>query len=516
VLAPQDRRLNIYTQAGIDGIDARASTMAIRADGGSDADLITGGQGNDVLFGNDGDDVIRGLRGDDFIDGGAGRDIIFGDDGQVLNAAGDELNIDDLRNLSNPFLIAFIDTVFTSVADDGDDQIMGGTEGDIILAGLGADTVDSGAGDDVVIADTGRIEINILTGRVTSIINDYDPILGGDDNIILGEGNDIALGGAGFDILDGQSGNDNIWGDFARILISDGGVRDMQSILPLFGTHDTLIGGTGFDILVGGHAIDLFIGSLSEDIIVGNYARIRDLADLSSIMVVTDPSSRDVIAQKMFDIYNQNPLQTRGDDDFIFVDDIYKIDKPPVRTDSALRLLPMLDAADLLRLSDTELRDFLRNLPLLPSSSHTQHGPDKSFDFNFNPIDNALNLTPDTDSENSLPARKNLFALQQYSDKAFDDSLQPLPGELSTNSQALAPHELDTDNKAGLSAEDDVTDSMLASLLFTATVASKRGWSMAGTRTDEQRIQGDLLELRKTQDRKQFSRWKKPDSTTKH
>jgi len=234
------------------------------------------------------------------------------------------------------------------------------------------------------------------------------------------------------------------------------------------------------------------------------------LIDLSSIVVVSDPSNRDVISAQMVNIYQQDALQDQStfNDLNVYIDDIFKKDKSPVRTDTALRLLPMLSADDLKRLSDNELKDFLRNLPLLPSNSNTQHGPDKSFDFKFNTLENALNLTPDADSKKPW-SPVSTGSDHHQSDEHLSYSLQPLTDDV--RAKAFAPDDAVSDKDATLSVNESLSDSMIASLLFTATVARKRGWNIGGSAKDEESIYGDLQELRGIQQSKQYDVWKKRD-----
>jgi Ca2+-binding RTX toxin-like protein len=77
---PANDRLTINGLAGDDVIDATAlaaAGIALTADGGIDADVLTGGDGADVLLGGDGDDVLIGGPGFDTLDGGAGDNVII-------------------------------------------------------------------------------------------------------------------------------------------------------------------------------------------------------------------------------------------------------------------------------------------------------------------------------------------------------------------------------------------------------------------------------------------------------
>ncbi|TWF59313.1 tandem-95 repeat protein [Neorhizobium alkalisoli] len=80
---------------------------------------------------------------------------------------------------------------------DGDDVLTGGSGSDVVLGGLGNDTIDGGAGDDTLIGNEGN-----------------DTIKGGDGDDLIdgGEGNDTLIGGNGSDryIYSTGSGSDVI------------------------------------------------------------------------------------------------------------------------------------------------------------------------------------------------------------------------------------------------------------------------------------------------------------------
>ncbi|GKT33579.1 hypothetical protein ADUPG1_007437, partial [Aduncisulcus paluster] len=94
--------------------NATTSTTYEFLDGGADDDTIYGGAGNDSIYGGSGigEDSLYGEAGDDIIRGGSGIDVIDGgaDDDTLSGDAGE-------------------DTLYGGL---GDDEISGGTEGDVI------------------------------------------------------------------------------------------------------------------------------------------------------------------------------------------------------------------------------------------------------------------------------------------------------------------------------------------------------------------------------------------------
>ena len=121
---------------------------------------------------------------------------------------------------------------------DGDDQIDGTPEADVIFAGEGNDTVTSGDGDDNVSGEGGDDEIDTGSG------NDVADGGSGNDRVFAREGNDLVKGGAGNDLLKMADGLDEVYG---------GGGRDV------------LDGGAGFDKIDGGKGFDVcYFSSLKE------------------------------------------------------------------------------------------------------------------------------------------------------------------------------------------------------------------------------------------------------------
>ena len=189
----------------------------------------------------------------------------------------------------------------------------------------------------------------------------------------------------------------------------------MQSILPDFGGADTLSGGDDFDILVGGFGFDTFVGSLTTDVIIGNYARVRDIQGSDAPLVASDPVGRDLISASMFDIYNVpsellafnisalNSLYTEAD----------LPDEPPVQNDTQLRLIPAISSFELLRMSESDLRQFLRNLPLNPADSENGPKSNKGPTVFDTPGDGP---EPGTDPEPAAPNEELTFARNPHLD----------------------------------------------------------------------------------------------------
>jgi len=456
---------------------------------------------NDNLSAGDGNNIVAGGDGDDLIQSGDGADWILGDTGEILLTSGQ------------------LKSIKTSNEGSGSDNIRSGGGNDLVFGGLGDDEIRTGADHDIVIADTGSVEKNLSARLATVIKNDFDPTLGGADTVYLGKGNDIALGGAGADFIDGEGGSDAILGDFAEIRIPKKGLRDIQSTLPTFGAGDTLDGGRGFDILVGGSGYDIFHGNLKEDTIVGNYARIEDTSDFKILKVVSDPTNREIISESLFDLYGTALITTPQDGlPDRSPDDKKNSVRLPQRTDRALRLMPLLNGEELSRLSDNELKDFLRNLPLL-TETNQRHGQSEGTTTQSEiavPSPEGDTLT--TPSEFKVPSEGKQIDGTQEPDKAkqLDDVLEDLTviNKYLKTGVAFEGREITASYQTSMNAPD--SDSMAASLLVAANVASKRGWNILRSNDEEAIIQGNLQELRKMQSSQKFKIWQRQDSISKH
>ena len=176
-------------------------------DGGSDDDNLNGGADDDSLFGGDGNDHLNGGTGNDFLDGGSGNDQVDGGEG---------------------------DDQFVGGHGEGNDRYNGGGGTDEVtftsaLAGIAVDLQRGTAG------SRGVDDAGIGSDRLTSI-----------ENVVAGEHDDLLIGSAVANVLDGRGGDDRI----------DGGRG-----------ADTSIGGTGADLFVISKASDTGLGSRADQII---------------------------------------------------------------------------------------------------------------------------------------------------------------------------------------------------------------------------------------------------------
>ena len=138
-------------------------------------------------FGQDAIDVDREtgeLIGDD-----TGDDVVIGDNGAAtfFTDGGSEV-------------LVRIETTDPSIGDR--DLINTNSGNDVVIGGAGGDLIDAGTTNerDIVIGDNGFAQWT--TDDRISTISTTDPAVGGDDDIVVGDGSDIVLGGVGSDAID--------------------------------------------------------------------------------------------------------------------------------------------------------------------------------------------------------------------------------------------------------------------------------------------------------------------------
>jgi len=230
---------------------------------------LYGGRGNDRLIGGAAGDHLAGGSGDDIIVGNGGNDHIYGDSGFNVDLVSRRFGA-DMSGLPNWFVKDGDDFLFdnTFMFDpDGDGPLglrgvglglLDPGKADDMTAWLvdnsretwldsldaGNDLINAGDGNDIVFGDHGIIKqtnfgalSNLLpsldrkvlgtgTGLAAAsnnitLVESRSNQNGGVDTVFAGNGEDIVIGGANGDNLDGQDGKDLIFGDNVALDRSD-------------------------------------------------------------------------------------------------------------------------------------------------------------------------------------------------------------------------------------------------------------------------------------------------------
>ena len=282
--------------------DAGANTL----DGGRGNDTLSGGGGADKLLGGTGFDIASYVNDSGGVtvnlasgvaDGGeATGDTLEGIEGVWGGSGNDKLTGDSYANelqgnAGNDVL----------TAAGGDDTLSGGSGDDTLMGGTGADIIDGGEGRDLLLytADTDGVTVDLVHGTGVGGEAQGD-VLSGIEDVTGGSGNDLLIGtavanrlegGLGDDTLEGGAGGDSLIGGDGKDTASYAGATsgvvaslvdqtanvgdaagDVYSSLEnLTGSayDDVLIGDAGVNVLQGGAGNDTLTGGAGADVLSG-------------------------------------------------------------------------------------------------------------------------------------------------------------------------------------------------------------------------------------------------------
>ena len=201
------------------------------------------------MYLGDGDNIAFGGGLGDIIESGAGQDIILGDFGLFQD------NVEQLWDV-----IEVIDC-----EHGGNDTIQGGNGTNIVIGGAFDDEVDVQDGSDLVLGDHGKVFLYESPAyKLFNVTTTHATCTPGEDRLYLGDGDNIAFGGALGDIIRAGAGQDIILGDF-------GLYRDLVEFLPnqFFESITDFYDIAGPDVINGGDGDDIIMGQEFDDIIEG-------------------------------------------------------------------------------------------------------------------------------------------------------------------------------------------------------------------------------------------------------
>ena len=301
---------NTYDQDG--GINPAPDT--IEALGGDDmiltstlgGSLVRGGTGNDKLlsrgFSTPGDTIYGGL-GDDSLRFQGSSGLGFGDEGDdTLEATigtslyggsgGDSLKSILERNWlqgnqgNDMFLIKFRDSIYGGKDNDtitdqtptgGQNFIRGDIGQDSVYVRGDRDTIYGGKDNDTLISEGRRVYVRGDDGN--DIVDNSQASPTDRSTLLGGEGNDSILGGLASsgtnsrNLLDGEAGNDTLFGQGAKDTLMGGEGDDSISIGTSSSGLNLLDGGAGEDTLLGGSSTDTINGGSGNDSLSGLFNR---------------------------------------------------------------------------------------------------------------------------------------------------------------------------------------------------------------------------------------------------
>ncbi|MCC2636437.1 MAG: hypothetical protein K0Q68_156, partial [Moraxellaceae bacterium] len=206
------------------------------------------------------DNVVILGQGGDSLTTGTGADIVLGDNGEILFTGTTGSLVRDL--------ITTQDT-----GNGGDDVIMLGDGDKTVLAGTGGDSVTAGDGMHDVFGDNGEIVYSngIAVSLATTDGSAVGTTTGGDDTVVVGNGDSRLLGGLGNDQLGSGDGVDVVLGDLGHITLDAAGLLlEIESLPTLQGGDDVITGGDGRGWFIGGVGSDIITTGTGADGVIGD------------------------------------------------------------------------------------------------------------------------------------------------------------------------------------------------------------------------------------------------------
>ncbi|MGB0600370.1 MAG: hypothetical protein ACPGLY_27145, partial [Rubripirellula sp.] len=292
---------------------------ADRIFGGSDSDFInyerptTPGAEPIPILGQTGDDIIIAdngraeldpdqnnrpislvtevpeMGGQDFVYANAGRKIVFGGAREdTIYAAGDD--IADILVGDEGFALFDEETgkltlISTQEPSHGArDTLIAGAASNVLVGGSGGDDIQGGSERDLVLGDNGHIALNPdgtmkkISSNMVSLDKKLEvvtlPHIGGDDDIDVGQGNDIVIAGVGSDYINWDSsgtlpeprlgedtGRDIVIGDSGEAIFdtttSVEALLEIRTIDDTQGGSDKIWTDGGTDVVLGGVGSDI-------------------------------------------------------------------------------------------------------------------------------------------------------------------------------------------------------------------------------------------------------------------
>ena len=314
--------------AGDDVIVSGDGDDTLYGDGGNDR--LEGGFGNDVILGGAGDDIIQDMGGDDNLQGGDGNDVIHAGNMEAGSVVGNLI----LGGNGKDFIMT-VEDISTTFGGQGDDFIYSAKVSLPPTGNEGDDWIEWGTQDGA----PGDNFAPFLTDEIVG--NDIFVGGGGFDEMIGEGGDDIFVGSDAQDKMDGMSGFDWItykndkFGVTADLTLAIfGGVGEVgQHIAPPFAASPSSIldrfaeveglSGTGFTDILRGDNVDAVTilnhggatggALLNLDLIDG----LAQLLEDAHITTTSPPPSGYVAGNIILGGAGGDILEGRGGDDLI-------------------------------------------------------------------------------------------------------------------------------------------------------------------------------------------------------
>lgn len=316
----------LYSNASA-AVTVNLSLIVAQNTGGAGTDILstfenlTGSAFNDVLTGDAGGNRILGLGGNDIIEGLAGDDTLTGGDGldtasfatagvavtvnlSVAAAQNTGVGNDTLGTIETLTGSAFSDSL---TGDLGNNVLFGGDGNDLLAGLLGDDTLTGGNGVDTssYAAAGAGVTVNLSFTTPQNTGGAGIDTLGTIENLIGSLFNDVLIGDANANALDGGDGDDTLAGLAGNdALVGGNGVDTASFATSAAGVVASLAGGTAtgdgsdtlatLENLIGTSKADTLTGDASDNRLEGGAGR-DDLVGLKGNDTLLSGDGKDSI-----------------------------------------------------------------------------------------------------------------------------------------------------------------------------------------------------------------------------
>jgi hypothetical protein len=235
---------------------------------------------------------IEVTSSDNIVLAGVGNDQV---NQNGVASAGEDIVLGDNGTVtwdSNGLITGFAST---ELALGGNDQIAVGDGSNIVVGGVGNDTITSGSGADVLIGDSAAVTYTPGTEQpLQAVSTDAADFAGGNNDVIAGgNGDNIVIGGLGTDTVTAGAGDDLILGDNGQIEWTPSGVYEaFQTTDPTLGAGDNIQAGDGDNIVAGGFGADTIATGVGEDLILGDNGSFQ-FTEVGGVAVLTSATTTD-------------------------------------------------------------------------------------------------------------------------------------------------------------------------------------------------------------------------------
>ena len=306
----------ILQQAINNGTAGAKDRITLNQNGSGDNVIIAGAGGDTVITGNGTDFLLgdhgvfnfdnrgiitsgrstdTGTGGDDTLTLGNGDKLVIGGFGGDTIQAGNGANRvlgDNGELLFSNGILQTIDTQDTTDTTGGVDNITLGSGEHIAMGGTHGDTINSGTGDAILIGDNGTATFD-ATGKRVKVISELST-LGGDDVITAAGGDNLVLGGVGNDTITTGAGADRVFGDNGQLNYLNGILNRIETTdqSEATGGIDTIEAGDGDNMVFGGTHGDDIDSGIGNSILMGDngFVQLNNAGD-QRVQVVSELST---------------------------------------------------------------------------------------------------------------------------------------------------------------------------------------------------------------------------------